>query len=139
LRQSDSIDSWDLVDLGAPHVIGRYLWDKPRKILYRLARSKRPSDRRTAIVSTLFFVRKGDVEDAFELASLLPIDDDPYVQKAVGGLLREAGKKDPRRLRRFLDQHAVGMAPTTLSYATEHLPKSERERYRRVRRDRSRA
>ena len=55
LRRSDRIDSWDLVDLGAPYVIGRYLWDKPRKVLYRLARSKSPWERRASIVSTLYF------------------------------------------------------------------------------------
>ena len=119
--------------LGAPHVVGRYLWDKPRKVLYRLARSKSPSERRTAIVSTLYFVRKGDVEDTFELAKLLLDDDDPYVQKATGGLLREAGKKDVGRLRSFLGDHAGTMAPTTLRYAMEHLTPAERERYRRKR------
>jgi 3-methyladenine DNA glycosylase AlkD len=133
LRRSDAIDSWDLVDLGAPFVIGRYLWDKPRKVLYRLARSKNPWERRTAIVSTLYFVRNGDVEDTFELAKLLVHDDHDYVQKATGGLLREAGKKDLPRLRAFLGRHAAGMARTTLSYAAEHLTKSEREHYRGLR------
>lgn len=139
LRRSDAIDSWDLVDLGAPHVVGRYLWDKPRKVLYRLARSGHPSERRTAIVSTLFFVRKGSVEDTFELATLLLDDDDEYVQKATGGLLREAGKIDLDRLRRFLDEHAARMAPTTLGYATERLAKAERERFRRMRTARARS
>lgn len=130
LRRSDAIDSWDLVDLGAPHVVGRYLWEKPRKPLYRLARSKRPSERRTAIVSTLYFVREGDVGDTFELAKLLLNDEDEYVQKATGGLLREAGKKEVGRLRSFLEEHAAHMARTTLSYATELLTKDERDRYR---------
>lgn len=133
LRRTDAIDSWDLVDLGAPHVVGRYLWEKSRKPLYRLARSKRPSERRTAIVSTLFFVRKGDVGDTFELAKLLLHDDDEYVQKATGGLLREAGKREVGRLRSFLDEHAARMARTTLSYATELLTKDERDRYRSMR------
>jgi 3-methyladenine DNA glycosylase AlkD len=133
LRRSDAIDSWDLVDLGAPHVVGRYLWDKPRKILYRLARSKLPSERRTAIVSTLYLVRKGDVEDTFGLAKLLLDDKDEYVRKATGGLLREAGKKDVGRLRSFLDEHAAVMARTTLSYAKERLTRSERERFRSMR------
>jgi len=130
LRRIDRIDSWDLVDLGAPHVIGRYLWDRPRKVLYRLARSKNPWERRTAIVSTLYLVRKGDVEDTFELATLLVHDDHDSVQKATGGLLREAGKKDIARLRAFLDEHAAEMARTTLSYAMEHLTKPERDHYR---------
>lgn len=130
LRRSDRIDSWDLVDLGAPHVVGRYLWDKPRKVLSTLARSKSPWERRSAIVSTLYFVRKGDVDDTFELAKLLLDDDHDSVRKATGGLLREAGKKDPKRLRTFLDDHAAEMARTTLSFAMEHLAPSERAHYR---------
>jgi hypothetical protein len=85
LRRSDRIDSWDLVDLGAPHVIGGYLWDRPRKILYRTARSRSPWERRAAIVSTLYFVRKGDVDDTFALAEILVGDDHEFVQKATGG------------------------------------------------------
>ena len=130
LRRSDRIDSWDLVDLGAPHVVGRYLWDKPRRVLYELARSKSPWERRTAIVSTLYFVRKGDVDDTFELAKILLDDDHDSVQKATGGLLREAGKKDVGRLRDFLDEHAATMARTTLRYAMEHLTPAERDQYR---------
>jgi len=121
------------VDLGAPHVIGRYLWDKPRKVLYRLARSKSPWERRTAIVSTLYFVRKGDADDTFALAELLVGDDHEYVQKATGGLLREAGKKDVGRLRQFLQDNAARMEATTLTYAMEHLTPKERDRYRALR------
>jgi 3-methyladenine DNA glycosylase AlkD len=130
LRRSDRIDSWDLVDLGAPYVIGRYLWDKPRKVLYRLARSKSPWERRAAIVSTLYFVRKGDVDDTFALAELLIGDDHEYVQKATGGLLREAGKKDVGRLREFLKGNAARMDATALRYAMEHLTPKQRDRYR---------
>jgi 3-methyladenine DNA glycosylase AlkD len=133
VRRSDRIDSWDLVDLGAPHVIGRYLWDKPRKVLYRFARSKSPWERRAAIVSTLYFVRKGDVDDTFALAEILVGDDHEFVQKATGGLLREGGKKDVRRLHDFLDANAARMQATTLTYAMEHLTKKERDRYRGLR------
>jgi 3-methyladenine DNA glycosylase AlkD len=82
------------------------------------------------MVSTLYFVRKGDVDDTFELASLLLDDDYDSVRKATGGLFREAGKKDPERLRKFLDDHAAQMARTTLSFAMEHLSPSERAHYR---------
>jgi len=133
VRRSDRIDSWDLVDLGAPYVIGRYLWDKPRKILYRFARSKSPWERRAAIVSTLYFVRKGDVDDTFALAEVLVGDDHEFVQKATGGLLREAGKKDVRRLHEFLEANAARMQATTLTYAMEHLTPKERDRYRGLR------
>jgi DNA alkylation repair enzyme len=133
LRRSDRIDSWDLVDLGAPYVIGRYLWDKSRKVLYRFARSRSPWERRAAIVSTLYFVRKGDVDDTFAIAEILVGDDHEFVQKATGGLLREAGKKDVGRLREFLEANATRMHATTLTYATEHLMSKERDRYRGLR------
>jgi hypothetical protein len=133
LRRSDRIDSWELVDLGAPYVIGRYLRDKPRKVLYRLARSKSPWERRAAIVSTLYFVRKGNVDDTFALAELLVGDDHEYVQKATGGLLREAGKKDVGRLREFLEENAALMDATALRYAMERLTPKERDRYRALR------
>jgi len=131
LRRTDRINSWDLVDLGAPHVIGRYLFEKPRWILYGLARSKDPWERRTAIVSTLYFVRQGDVADTFRLAELLLDDDHDLVQKATGGLLREAGKKARRQLLEFLDRHAATMARTTLRYAMEHLDDEQRDHLRR--------
>jgi len=71
IRRHDRINTWDLVDRSAPWVVGSYLMDKPRKVLYKLARSKKMPERRTAIVSTLYFIGKGDVDDAFQLAELL--------------------------------------------------------------------
>jgi 3-methyladenine DNA glycosylase AlkD len=113
LRRTGRINSWDLVDLGAPHVVGRYLFEKPRRVLYKLADSKNPWERRTAIVSTLYFVRQGDVADTFKLAERLLDDDHDSIQRATGGLLREAGKKDRQQLLGFLDRHAATMAWTT--------------------------
>lgn len=94
LRRTDRIDNWDLVDVAAADVVGRYLVGRPRKVLYKLARSRDPWERRTAIVSTLFFVRQREVDDTFRIAELLVSDDHDLVQKATGGLLeggREAG------------------------------------------------
>ena len=130
LRRSDRIDSWDLVDLGAVWVVGRYLIDKPRDILDELARSQDTWERRTAIVSTLYLVRQGEVDDTFRIAELLLADKQELVQKAVGGLLREAGKKDKQKLLSFLDQHAGAMARVALSYAMEHLDNDQRVFYR---------
>ena len=84
-------------------------------------------------MSTLYFVRKGEVDDTFALAELLVGDDHDYVQKATGGLLREAGKKDVGRLREFLRDNAARMEATTLTYAMEHLTPNERDRYRALR------
>ena len=98
LRRHDRINNWDLVDRSAPYVVGGYLVNKPRDVLYKLARSKNMWERRTAIVSTYYFVRQGDVADTFKIAELLLKDDQDLIHKATGGWLREAGKKDPKKL-----------------------------------------
>jgi 3-methyladenine DNA glycosylase AlkD len=129
LRRTDRIDNWDLVDLGAPYVVGRYLFDKPRDVLYELARSRSIWERRTAIVATSYFIRQGDVADTFEIAELLLDDDHDLIHKATGGWLREAGKYDRQRLLSFLDKHATTMPRTMLRYAIEHLDKEQRDHY----------
>ena len=133
LRRHDRINNWDLVDRAAPHVVGGYLADRPRKVLYRLARSKNPWERRTAIVSTYYFIRAGDVKDTFGIAALLAKDGHELVQKATGSWLREAGKKDRAQLVAFLETHAAGMPATMLRYATENLGKDLRAKLAGVR------
>jgi 3-methyladenine DNA glycosylase AlkD len=130
LRRHDRINNWDLVDRAAPHVVGGYLYDKSREPLYHLAESSDLWERRTAIVSTSFFLRKGDLEDTFAIAERLIDDPEDLIQKAVGGWLREAGKKDRDRLTAFLDQHSARMPKTMLRYATEHLTQDLRDQYR---------
>ena len=129
LRRTDRINNWDLVDLAAPYVVGHYLSDKPRDVLYELARSESLWERRTAIVATSYFIRQGDVDDTFRIAEVLLDDQEDLIHKAAGGWLREAGKKDRRRLRTFLDEHAARMPRTMLRYAIEHLDKEERKHY----------
>ena len=132
LRRHDRINNWDLVDRAAPYVVGGYLSDKPREILYTLARSANVWERRTAIVSTYYFIRQGDLTDTFAIAELLLADEHDLIHKAVGGWVREAGKKDPQRLLTFLDQHAANMPRTMLRYAIEHLDAGQREHYLRL-------
>ena len=129
VRRHDRINTWDLVDRSAPYVVGSYLFDKPRKILYKLARSKNMPERRTAIVSTLYFIGKGDVADAFKLAEILLYDKEDLIHKANGWALRFAGDKDRQRLIEFLDEHAATMPRVTLRYATEHFDKKQRDHY----------
>jgi hypothetical protein len=133
LRRHDRINTWDLVDRAAPHVVGGYLSDKPRDPLYLLARSSPWWERRTAIVSTWYFIRQGDTADTFRIGDILAHDPVDLVQKAVGGWIREAGKRDPAGLRRFLDEHAATMPRTTLRYAIEHLDPETRTHYRQLR------
>ena len=129
LRRHDRIDTWDLVDRSAPWVVGGYLHTRSREPLYRLARSERWFERRTAIVATYHFIRQGDVGDTFGIAELLADDPHDLVQKAVGGWVREAGKRDADRLHRFLDGHAATMPRTALRYAVEHLDPDLRRHY----------
>ena len=129
LRRHDRIDTWDLVDRAAPQVVGGYLWDRSREPLYRLAASPRWYERRTSIVSTWFFIRRDDLDDTFRIAEMLANDSEDLVQKAVGGWIREAGKRDESRLRDFLDRHAATMPRTALRYAIEKLPPATRDHY----------
>ncbi|MCE9644402.1 MAG: DNA alkylation repair protein [Chloroflexi bacterium] len=129
IKRHDRINTWDLVDRSAPWVVGSYLFDKPRKVLYKLARSKKMPERRTAIVSTLFFTSKGDVDDSFKLAEVLLHDKEDLIHKANGWALRFAGDKDRKQLLKFLDKHAADMPRVTLRYAMEHFDKKLRDHY----------
>ncbi len=129
LRRHDRINNWDLVDRAAPHVVGGYLSDKPRNVLYALARSQNPWERRTAIVSTYYFIRLGEVDDTFRIAELLVNDEHELAQKAVGSWIREAGKKDQKRLLHFLDARAATMPRAMLRYAVEKLLAETRAKY----------
>lgn len=129
INRHDCINNWDLVDRSAPYVVGGYLADKDRSVLYQLARSKNPWERRTAIVSTYYFIRQNDVADTFKIAALLVHDKHDLVNKAVGSWVREAGKKAPLQLLAFLDQYAATMPRVTLRYAIEKLKKKQREEY----------
>ncbi len=129
IDRHDRINNWDLVDRSAPYVVGGYLFDQPRNILYKLAKSKNVWERRTSIVSTYFFIRQGEIEDTFKIAELLVNDKHDLIQKAAGGWIREAGKKDPKKLISFLDKYAATMPRTMLRYATEHLTKKVRDYY----------
>ena len=129
LRRHDRINTWDLVDRSAIWVVGNYLYEKPRKVLYKLAKSKQMPERRTAIVSTLYFIGKGDVEDAFKLAEIMLHDKEDLIHKANGWALRFAGDKDRKQLVKFLDKHAATMPRVTLRYTLEHFDKKLRDHY----------
>lgn len=129
LRRHDRINTWDLVDRSAPYVVGGYLFDKPRTPLYKLARSEVMCERRTAIVATYYFIRQDDTADTFTIAEMLVDDEEDLIQKAVGGWVREAGKRDPQALLEFLDRFAATMPRTALRYAVQHLDEAPRAHY----------
>jgi len=132
LNKHDRINSWDFMDRAAPRVIGSYLYDydKPRDILYKLAASKNPWERRTAIVSTAWFIKKGELDETYKIAVMLLNDDHEYVQKAIGTWIRHAGKQDEKRLLDFLEVNASKMERSTLTTAMEKLNKKQKEYFR---------
>ncbi len=126
LRRHDRINNWDLVDLAARDVIGAYVIDRPRDVLYELARSDDQWARRTAIYATHAFIKIGQLDDTFALAELLLDDPEDLMHKAVGGWLREAGKHDRPRLLAFLDQHAPKKAEPAAKPAARPVRKRRR-------------
>lgn len=130
ILRHDRLNNWDFVDRAARNIVGEYLIDKPRDILYELATSESPWERRTAIVSTHAFIRKNDIEDTFKIAEMLVHDSNELVNKAVGSWIREAGKKDQKRLFDFLDRYVKTMPATTFSYATEKLDAEKKKHYK---------
>lgn len=127
LSRTERINNWDLVDLSAPGIVGEHLYPcTDRSILYRLAESPLLWNRRIAMVSTLTFIRRGDFNDTFALADKLVTSRHDLMQKAVGWMLREMGKRDIALLRIFLDKHAATMPRTMLRYAIEKMDSAER-------------
>ena len=126
LANTQHINNWDLVDLSAPYVVGKYLLDKPRDVLYGLASSPLLWDNRIAMVSTYAFIKSNERDDTFSLAALLLGHKHDLMHKAVGWMLREAGKRDMARLRAFVDGHWHEMPRTMLRYAIEKYPEDER-------------
>jgi hypothetical protein len=129
MRRHDRINNWDLVDLGCLYMTGSYLFDKPHTLLYKLARSKNIWERRTAILSTCYFIRKGEVNDTFKIAELLVKDKEDLVHKATGWMLRFAATKEPKKLLGFLNKYAATMPRTLLRYSIEHFDKKQRDHF----------
>ncbi len=129
LRNTRSVNNWDLVDLSAPRIVGPFLDGSSRAILYRFVRSKDLWERRIAILATFHFIRKGDFSDALALAEMLLADEHDLMHKAVGWMLREVGKKDVVVLEKFLREHHHRMPRTALRYAIERFPEAKRKRY----------
>jgi 3-methyladenine DNA glycosylase AlkD len=123
------IHDWDGVDDSAPYLVGPHLLNRDRKILFQLVKSKSLWDRRIAMVSTWWFIRQGDTADTFRLAKILLKDQEDLMHKAVGWMLREAGKRDLKALKQFLARHGKVMPRTMLRYAIEKFPEKERKRW----------
>ena len=129
LANTDRINNWDLVDLSAPNIVGAHLETRSRAPLDKLAKSKSLWERRIAIVSTYWFIRRRQFDDTFRISTALLGDKHDLIHKAVGWMLREVGKCDEGALERFLDEHAMTMPRTALRYSIERMTPERRGHY----------
>ena len=130
LAHTDRINNWDLVDLSCYPLLGVWLLDKDRQLLYDLARNgKTIWEQRIGIVSTMTFIRNGQLQDTFAIADILLHHPHDLIHKAVGWLLREAGKRDKDALVKYLKSRYQTMPRTMLRYAIEKFPEAERKQY----------
>jgi 3-methyladenine DNA glycosylase AlkD len=129
IKNAKQINNWDLVDLSAPKIVGGYLLDKPRSILYKFSKSKNLWERRISILSTFAFIKAGDYSDSFRLTKILMNDKHDLIHKAVGWMLREIGKKSMKDEIQFLNKHYKKMPRTMLRYAIERFPEVKRQFY----------
>ena len=130
LAHTYRINNWDLVDLSCYPLLGVWLLDKDRQLLYDLARNgKTLWEQRIGIVSTMTFIRHGQLQDTFAISDILLHHPHDLIHKAVGWLLREAGKRDKEALVEYLEPRYQTMPRTMLRYAIEKFPEAERQKY----------
>jgi 3-methyladenine DNA glycosylase AlkD len=129
LEHTGWVNNWDLVDASAPHLVGHYLQDRPKGLLTRLAASGILWERRIAILATFHFIKQGDLDETFRIAASLLSDPEDLIHKAVGWMLREAGKRDVSAAESFLGAHYRQMPRTMLRYAIERFPEPRRQAY----------
>ena len=129
LKNSKSINNWDLVDISAPKIVGNYLTEKPRIVLYKFARSKNLWQRRIAIISTFTFIRNNDFDDTLKISKMFLSDEHDLIHKAVGWMLREVGKRDQGIEEEFLKRHYSKMPRVMLRYAIEKFDEKKRKFY----------
>jgi 3-methyladenine DNA glycosylase AlkD len=129
IKNRKMVNNWDLVDVTTPNIIGDYLKDKDKKLLYIFSKSKNIWEKRMSILATFPLIKDGKFEDSFKISKILLFDEHDLIHKAVGWMLREVGKKNIKELRKFLDLNKSKMPRTMLCYSIERFPENLRLRY----------
>ena len=126
IKNSTKINNWDLVDVSAPKIVGDYLLNKNKAILYKFARSKNLWQKRISVLATFCFIRENKFEDSLKISEILFKDKHALIHKAVGWMLREIGKQNKRVEIKFLEEHAHKMPRVMLRYAIEKFSKKRK-------------
>jgi 3-methyladenine DNA glycosylase AlkD len=129
LNNRKYVNNWDLVDSSAQFILGDFLTDKPKEILFELAQSENVWDRRIGMIATLAFIRKNNFDTTLKLAKVLLKDKHDLIQKAVGWMLKETGKRNVKTLEEFLEKYAATMPRVMLRYSIEKFSKAKKQYY----------
>jgi 3-methyladenine DNA glycosylase AlkD len=130
LKNTDNINNWDLIDLSAPNIIGNYLLNRPRDVLYNLANSNSLWEKRISILSTFEFIKNNEYKDTLKISKILLNDNHDLIHKSVGWMLREVGKRvSQQKEEEFLKKYYKTMPRTMLRYAIERFEESKRQSY----------
>ena len=129
LKNAKNINNWDLVDVSAPNIVGDYLLNKDKSILYKLAKSKNIWEKRIAIMATFSFIRNNGFDATLKISEILLEDEHDLIHKAVGWMLRELGKRNQAIEEKFLKKYYKKMPRTMLRYAIERFSENKRKSY----------
>ena len=129
LENTAFVNNWDLVDSSAEHIVGAYLMDRSKAVLYRLAESEDMWERRISVISTFHFIKRHEFSETLKVSKMLLFDRQDLIHKATGWMLREIGKRQLQTEESFLKVHYKKMPRTMLRYAIEKFPEQKRQRY----------
>lgn len=129
LKNTRKVNNWDLVDLSSHKILGEYLADKNKEVLFELAKSDNLWEKRISVISTFAFIKRNSFNESLKISEILLNDKHDLIQKAVGWMLREIGNRNLKTEEKFLKKHYKKMPRTMLGYAIEKFPEKKRKAY----------